>query len=90
MFIIIQLLNKVVFFGHIEILQTMAPPPIKLFIPLDSKSIGVHKVFEPMVQKLSNIDLIIENSMKSKQKALGQLGCVLDIVVKPSMISKRY
>jgi hypothetical protein len=32
--------------------------------------------------------LIIENSMKSKQKVLGQLGCVLDIVGKPSIISK--
>jgi hypothetical protein len=30
--------------------------------------------------------LIIENSMKSKQKVLRQLGCVLDIVGKPSMI----
>ncbi len=90
MFIIILLLNKVVCFSHIEISQTMTPP-IKIFIPLDSKWIGVHKVFEPMVQKLLNIDLIIENSMKSKQKVLGQLGCVLDIVGKPSMIiSKRY
>lgn len=82
MFIIILLLNKVVFFGHIKISQIMAPR-IKLFIPLDSKRIGVYKVFEPMVQKLLNIDLIIENSMKSKLKVLGQLGCVLDIVGKP-------
>jgi hypothetical protein len=42
-----------------------------------------------MVQKLLNIDLIIENSMKSKQNFLVQFGCVLDIVGKPSMISKR-
>jgi hypothetical protein len=37
----------------------------------------VHKVFEPMVQKLLNINLIIENSMKSKQKVWGNWGVFL-------------
>lgn len=81
----IYIYSKVVAFGHIEILQTMALP-IKLLITLDSKWIGVHKAFEPMMQKLLNIDLLIENSMKSNQKVLGQLGCILDNVGKPSMI----
>jgi len=45
----------------------------------------MHQVFGPMVQKLLNLNFIIENSMKSKQKQLGQLGDnALDIVGKPS------
>ncbi len=46
----------------------------------------MHQVLGPMVQKLLNLNFIIENSMKSKQKQLGQLGHnALDIVGKPSM-----
>jgi hypothetical protein len=46
----------------------------------------MHQVFGPIVQKLLNLNFIIENSMKSKPKKLGQLvHIVLDIVRKPSM-----
>jgi hypothetical protein len=41
----------------------------------------VHLVFGPLVQKLLNINSIIENSMK-KNKLLGKLGHAFDIVEK--------
>jgi hypothetical protein len=46
----------------------------------------MHQVFGPMVQKLLNLNFIIENSLKSNPKKLGQLGYIaLDIVRKPLM-----
>ncbi len=56
-------------------------PPITCLIPLDFQWIGVHLVFGPLVQKLLNINSIIENSMK-KNKLLGKLGHAFDIVEK--------
>jgi hypothetical protein len=45
----------------------------------------MHQVFGPMVQKLLNLNFIIENPSKSNPKKLGQLGHnALDIVGKPS------
>jgi hypothetical protein len=46
-------------------------------VTLDSQWIGVHLVFGPMVQKLLNINFIIENSMKSKPKVWGNWGMFL-------------
>jgi hypothetical protein len=49
----------------------------------------MHQVFRPMVQKLLNQNFIIGNSIKSKQKQLGQLGhSAFDIVGKPSTSEK--
>jgi len=48
--------------------------------------------FGRMVQKLLNINFIIENSMISNQIFMGKLGHALDIVGKDQslMINKRY
>jgi hypothetical protein len=50
----------------------------------------VRQVFGLMVQKLFDINFIIENLMKSKQFFLVQLGHDLDIVGKTSIINRRY
>ncbi len=60
------------FFCHAKTFQTMTPF-IMLFISLDSQWIGLHQVFGLMLQKLLNINFIIENSMKEK-KRFGTIG----------------
>jgi hypothetical protein len=46
-------------------------------------------MFWPAVEMLLNVEQIfIENSFKSKQKFIKELGCTLDIVGKPSASSR--
>jgi hypothetical protein len=89
-FIVIFLLNKVLknylFCWNIP----NTTPPITLLIPLDFQWIRVCQVSVLLVQKLLNINFIIEILMKSKQKNSGQLLHELDIVGKPSIINVKY
>jgi hypothetical protein len=72
MFIIVLSLNKEAFFGHIEILQTMGPP-IKIFIPLDSKWIGCTKFLNPWCKSywILILSLKIQWNQNKKFGAIG-------------------